>query len=90
MVSGERKAFHWRMPRQRDTRASKEDYQIIQGTAQLEDRSVPQLLSLEIKLHYFEIRFQSVQSLEPQIKRNPTGGCSALGHEAAGFRNANL
>lgn len=72
VVSGERKTFHWRMPQAKDTRASKEDYQIIQGTAQLQDRGIPQLLPLEIKLHYCEIRFQSVQSLEPQIKRNPT------------------
>lgn len=35
--------------RQRDTKASKEAYQIIQGMAQLED-SIPQHLSLEIKM----------------------------------------
>lgn len=49
--------------RQRCTKASKEACEIIQEMAHLEDRSIPQLLSLEIRLHYFEIGF-SIQLLE--------------------------
>lgn len=68
VVSGERKTFHWRMPQAKDTRASKEDYQIIQGTAQLQDRGIPQLLPLEIKLHYFEIRFEVSSPLSHKLR----------------------
>lgn len=69
---------------------AKEAYQIIQSMAQLKDRNIPQVLSLEIKYLYFETGFQSIQFLEPQINRNPTRDWSALGLRAAGLRNPNL
>lgn len=65
-------AFHWRMPWAKGHQSFKGGLSNYLGRGPTGRYSIPQLLALEIKLHHFEIRFQSVQSLEPQIKRSPT------------------
>ena len=88
--SRERKTFHWRMPQAKGHQSPRGGLSKHPEHSPCEDGHIPQLLSLGIKLHDFETGFQSVQSLEARINRNPTRDWSALGRGAPGLWNPNL